>query len=147
MEQASLLTSADLAIKSSNLIGNFTMILSPVIKGSLQNFQTKKETQMTVSGMTRVRLIKKTIRVKDIHIRRGLQGDPHSCPIALALREILSPEVKVNVSGIIKIWNGIFYEFDSPHIVKTFIFKFDQKKSSVKPMRFGLYLPYEYLRK
>jgi hypothetical protein len=40
-----------------------------------------------------------TIKVLDYHIKEGKKGSSRSCPIALAVKEIVGPEVTVMVGG------------------------------------------------
>lgn len=94
----------------------------------------------------RICLYRRMVRITRKHIRNGKQASGDSCPIALALREMCKPNVKISVDYIFKIWDDILYEFVGPNVAFEFIQQFDKKKSSVKPISFELYLPAEYLK-
>ena len=58
-----------------------------------------------------------SVAVTAEHIRRGKRRNPHSCPVALALTDVLGPdfEVEVGESNHIIAWN----KHDYPYAVRT----------------------------
>ena len=98
--------------------------------------------------------MKVTVKVKDFHIEQGTRGSTHSCPIALALEEIILPDIFPSVGST----NGFITFCDEkednnsplPRIVKMpdeatgFVAIFD-RGGEVRPFAFELDIPAELL--
>lgn len=81
------------------------------------------------------------------HIAKGRPSGCYSCPIALALIDMVKPKTSVRVShlaiGLYR-WPD-YWEESTPTRAEDFIWKFDQGKD-VKPFAFDLDIPAEFLR-
>lgn len=79
------------------------------------------------------------VEVKRKHIKAGAIGEAHSCPIALALKEIgmVSPIAWGCGSLEFKDKAGVFVSEYMPESAREFIYAFDSEKP-VKPFSFQL---------
>jgi hypothetical protein len=83
------------------------------------------------------------VSVTESHIKRGSEGDPHGCPVALALRSkkyTFGPGLGHGVGqDTISFFNrsGRTVEIETPKQVSKFINRFDAGKK-VKPFSFKL---------
>lgn len=123
--------------------------------------KAKKETGIELNVGVCQKALRKIVVTKE-HIKRGIQGDANSCPIALAVRDSLGPlgkDARVSVSGSESSFT-IEKDVNIPLIVcgekvseiaKTiriegqlnlgkkadrFVEKFDDERKSVKPTTF-----------
>lgn len=84
-----------------------------------------------------------TIEVKQEHIEAGKHEDCIRCPIALAIREVVSPEFWVHVGAGRATIQGEAIWLSTP--ARMFIKRFDGRYK-VKPFAFDLDIPGRFLR-
>lgn len=75
------------------------------------------------------------IEVTANDIKLGMQGLPHTCAIARAVKRIMGDHPSVSSDIGITI-NKEYYVYSIPKKAERFIDKFDENKSSVKPFTF-----------
>lgn len=99
--------------------------------------------------------MKITLRVTQQHIDNGVLNDCHKCPVAQAMRGIISPLYEVRVDarrlrirkGTIQVWNVL-----PPPQIQTFIINFDNptdgddSRDCVEPFKCELDIPQELLK-
>lgn len=79
--------------------------------------------------------MKQLVCVTSKHIRKGKQGEPSCCPIALALAEQVGSNPYVCSDAAINV-AGKRLRAKLPTRAHRFISKFDNNKKSVKPFKF-----------
>jgi hypothetical protein len=79
--------------------------------------------------------IQMKIDVTQADINKGLQGDMSSCAIAKAVKRSMGDSPSVDDQIEVEI-NGSTYFYHIPKKAQTFIDKFDDDKTSVKPFTF-----------
>lgn len=90
----------------------------------------------------------KQINVTETDCKRGLQLDAGNCPVGRAIARRLKKGYRPSVGvSYIEIWGKkLVSQQETPLLIRTFVSRFDEDRTTARPFSFELSLPLRVLR-